>query len=346
MFIERNLDLAMKYGSVAMITMQSWMFLSSFEKLRSQILKENTILSMAHLGAHAFDSIGGEVVSTTAFVFENRSYPNYKGGYLRLVDGNSEIEKLQAIKEGVKNPDCGWFYRASAADFKKIPGSPIAYWVSDNMRFIFEHYPSISDIGKVKQGLITGNNDIFLRYWHEVNFFSIKFGCLSRSEALETGNKWFPYTKGGEYRKWYGNLDFVVNWFNDGVQIKNFKDRNGKLLSRPQNMDSYFSSGVTWFRTSSSNFSARILPEGVIFDGESPTLFSKENLFFLSFFCTKICFEWMKLINPTLHFQIGDVKKISIVNNIPKNRKVQIENNTNSIEPTHKLKNSYIDYDK
>ena len=128
MFIERNLDLAQKHGAVAMITMQSWMFLSSFEMLRAKLLGQNTILSMSHLGARAFDSIGGEVVSTTAFVLENASRMEYKGGYLRLVAGNSEAEKNDAIREAVKNPDCGWFYRVSAAEFKKIPGSPIAYW--------------------------------------------------------------------------------------------------------------------------------------------------------------------------------------------------------------------------
>jgi hypothetical protein len=130
MFIERNLDLALPAGAVAMITMQSWMFLSSFEKLRSRLLGKNTILSMAHLGARAFDSIGGEVVSTTAFVLENANQPEYKGSFLRLVVGSSEASKNASIREAVKNPGCGWFFRASATDFKKIPGSPIAYWVS------------------------------------------------------------------------------------------------------------------------------------------------------------------------------------------------------------------------
>ena len=138
MFIERNLDLAQKQGTVAMITMQSWMFLSSFEKLRSRLLAQDTLLSIAHLGARAFDSIGGEVVSTTAFVLENQNRPEYKGGYLRLIDGNSEAEKETAIREAIKNPDCGWFYRTSAADFKKIPGSPIAYWVSEGLTLIFD----------------------------------------------------------------------------------------------------------------------------------------------------------------------------------------------------------------
>ena len=133
-FIERNLDLAMKGGMVSMITMQSWMFLSSYEKLRASLMTGQTLLSMAHLGARAFDSIGGEVVSTTAFVIANAYQPEHKGGFLRLIEGQNEAEKDKALLEAAENPNCGWFYRASAADFRKIPSSPIAYWVSSQMR--------------------------------------------------------------------------------------------------------------------------------------------------------------------------------------------------------------------
>ncbi|KAA6232803.1 BREX-1 system adenine-specific DNA-methyltransferase PglX [Chlorobium phaeovibrioides] len=168
MFIERNLDLAQKHGAVAMITMQSWMFLSSFEALRARLLGQSTLLSMAHLGARAFDSIGGEVVSTTAFVLENSNGLNYKGGYLRLVAGNSEAEKNDAIREAVKNPDCGWFYCASAADFKKIPGSPIAYWASAKLVETFQH-PKAQEIATLFQGIITGDNERLVRGWQEIS---------------------------------------------------------------------------------------------------------------------------------------------------------------------------------
>ena len=137
MFIERGLELVIKCGYSAMITMQSWMFLSSYEKLRTKILNERTILSMTHLGARAFDSIGGEVVQSTAFILESSHHLEYQGQYLRLIDGNSETEKAQALKKAIKNPNCGCFYRASASDFKKIPGCAIAYWVSDRVRDSF-----------------------------------------------------------------------------------------------------------------------------------------------------------------------------------------------------------------
>ena len=161
MFIERGLSLAIDHGVTALITMQSWMFLSSFEKLRDGILGQKNIISMAHLGARAFDSIGGEVVSTTTFICNNTCFPGFKGSFARLIDGNSEAEKSDLLQEAIKNPDCGWFYRASAADFKKIPGSPIAYWVRDNVRDVFAKSSPLASLSNIKQGLATCNNNLF-----------------------------------------------------------------------------------------------------------------------------------------------------------------------------------------
>ena len=231
MFLERNLDLAQKHAAVAMITMQNWMFLSSFKALRTRLLGQNILLSMAHLGARAFDSIGGEVVSTTAFVLENANRLDYKGFYLRLVDGNSEAEKDIAIREAVTNPHRGWFYRASAADFKKIPGSPIAYWATDQMRRAFDSGRYLSNVASPRQGIATADNDLFLRRWHELSFERIHFGLKNLSEALENDAKWLPYNKGGDFRKWYGNNEFVINWEEDGRDIRTFCDENGKQRS-------------------------------------------------------------------------------------------------------------------
>ena len=314
MFIERNLDLAQKHGAVAMITMQSWMFLSSFEALRARILNQDTLLSMAHLGARAFDSIGGEVVSTTAFVLENANRLDYKGGYLRLVAGNSEDEKKAAIREAVMNPGCGWFYRASASDFKKIPGSPIAYWVSDKIRDIFQQGTRLDDIAPVKVGLQTGSNDKFVREWFEVS--SKKMSFFSGDTNYGT-KKWYPYNKGGDYRKWYGNNENIVNWENDGYEIQSFTDEQGKLRSRPQNRDYYFQESISWSFISSSYFGVRFSDTKAIFDvaGSSAFPAQKDKYFLTALLCSTLAHGFMKAMNPTLNFQVGNVASIPIATN-------------------------------
>lgn len=213
MFMERNLDLANKNGFVAMITMQSWMFLSSFEKLRIKILDDNTITSMIHLGARAFDSIGGEVVSTTAFVIDNNYYVNYKGAYIRLVDDKSESEKISNLLQSLKNP-----YFASSSDFRKIPGSPIAYWFSRSLLDCFIHGDVFE--GETKKGVLTGDDNRFVRFWHEVNVRKIGFGLENYNGMIRSNKKWFPVTSGGPMRRWYGNFETIVNLERDAFEIK------------------------------------------------------------------------------------------------------------------------------
>lgn len=305
MFIERNRDLALQKGMVSMITMQSWMFLSSFEKLRESILNNDTILTMAHLGARAFDSIGGEVVSTTAFVLENVQNPEYKGAYLRLVDGNCEADKKAELKAKRTDP-----FRTSAADFKKIPGSPIAYWVSERVREIFDTLPSLSEFAPTKQGLATGDNDRFLRYWYEPSIKNIGFKCVNRDVATESDKKWFPCNKGGEFRKWFGNNFFVVNWHRDGQEIKSFYGKNGKLRSRPQNQSYYFQRGLTWSAISSSSLSMRYSPQGTMFETKGAMCFPSNDEILLSLlgFCnSKLVKCFLMAISPTLDFHEGPV---------------------------------------
>ncbi|MDD4966082.1 BREX-1 system adenine-specific DNA-methyltransferase PglX [Halothiobacillus sp.] len=307
MFIERNLDLANKRGSVAMITMQSWMFLSSFETLRTAMLQKSTIVSMAHLGARAFDSIGGEVVSTTAFVITNSKDTKFKGSFLRLTDGRSEAEKDTNLKERRSNP-----FLASTEDFKKIPGSPIAYWVSDTVRNTFTHAPQFGEIAKPRQGLATGCNDIFLRAWHEVSLKEIGFGLASRDEAVETGLKWFPYNKGGDWRKWYGNCEYVVDWEDDGIRIRNFKDENGKVRSRPQNTEYYFREGITWADITTNSFAARHAPNGFIFDVKGSSGFPARSMLkqVIGLMNSKLMLGFMQILNPTTTFQVGDMARV------------------------------------
>ena len=307
MFIERNLDLANKRGSVAMITMQSWMFLSSFESLRSEMLHKSSIVSMAHLGARAFDSIGGEVVSTTAFVITTSRDTKFKGSFLRLTDGRSEAEKDTNLKERRSNP-----FLASTEDFKKIPGNPIAYWVSDTVRNTFTHAPQFGEIAKPRQGLATGCNDIFLRAWHEVSLKEIGLGLASRDEAAETGLKWFSYNKGGEWRKWYGNCDYVVDWEDDGIRIRNFKDENGKVRSRPQNTEYYFKEGITWADITTNSFAARHAPNGFIFDVKGSSGFPARSMLkqVIGLMNSKLMLGFMQILNPTTTFQVGDMARV------------------------------------
>ena len=309
MFIGCNLDMAMKGGLVAMITMQSWMFLSSFEKLREKILGNDTILSMAHLGERAFDTIGGAVVSTTAFVIANAKQPYFKGGYLRLIDGGNESEKDGMLRgnlpvAGSLRPAA--FHEASASDFKKIPGSPIAYWVSDIVRDSFSSNPLIGEKAVVACGMTTGNNEKFTRLWHEVDLKNIGFGFMSSEKAKLSGLKWFPYNKGGSFRKWYGNNETLVNWKNSGKEII----RTGRAYPRAK--DKYFRPSITWSFVSSSYFGVRISSEGFLFDmaGCSAFPYSDNTEFLTSYLCSNVAFHFIKTLNPTLNFQVGNVASL------------------------------------
>ncbi|MBS3952427.1 MAG: BREX-1 system adenine-specific DNA-methyltransferase PglX [Methylomicrobium sp.] len=317
MFIERNLDLAQKHGAVAMITMQSWMFLSSFEALRARLLEQNTLLSMAHLGARAFDSIGGEVVSTTAFVMENSNRLDYKGGYLRLVAGNSEAEKNDAIREAAKNPDCGWLFRASAFDFRKIPGSPIAYWVSNKLVGLFNSGSRLGDIAQIKAGMATSDNDRFLRFWNEVSRKKIGFDVVSTKETVDVYTKWYPYNKGGSFRKWAGNNDYVVNWNNDGEEVKkwvvsNPNDPNTTHWSRRiVNTEIFFRECFTWSDVGAEFPSFRYLKIGFVIGNRGPAIIQEHlNRSVLGYLNGKIPRLILNLLNPTLTFNVGNIADI------------------------------------
>lgn len=319
MFIERNLELAQGHGMIAMITMQSWMFLSSFESLRARLLGQETLLSMAHLGTRSFDSIGGEVVSTTAFVLENTNRLEYKGGYLRLVDGNSEAEKDKAIREAIKNPSSDGFYRASAADFKKIPGSPIAYWATDNVFEIFKKCKGLRELVTIKQGMATSNNDRFLRSWYEVSFSKIAFDCNSLEESIERHEKWYPYNKGGAFRKWFGNNELVVNWKNNGAELKEFQSTlNQGWTARLKSREYYFKPSITWTDVSSSSFGVRFSKPGFIFDVSGSSAFPDERsiYYYTALLCSKVSHYFLKLVNPTLHFQVENIAIIPTADSV------------------------------
>ena len=298
-FIERCNEFTKKNCYTSMITMQSWMFLSSYETFRKNIIEKTEIKTLNHLGTRAFSEIGGEVVSTVAWVSQKKN-PKNDGIYLRLVDYNNADLKEEEFFN--KNN----YFQAKQKDFEKIPGSPIAYWVSNHTREIFEKNQKLGEVGEAKQGLATADNNRFLRLWNEVSYNKIGYNMSNSKEALESKKKWFPCNKGGEFRKWYGNQEYLVNWENDGYEIKNFYDEKGKLRSRPQNTEYYFKESISWGLITSGGSSFRYFPKGFIFDISAVTYFiEKKEREILGVLNSKYFLELSQIINPTINFSNG-----------------------------------------
>ena len=330
-FIDRGFGMSADNGYSAMVTMQSWMFLGSFEKLRSKILCNHSISSMAHLGTRAFGAIGGEVVSTTATVFANAKF-EAKGAYFRLVDMGSEEEKQAGLLEALANPDCGWFYRADASGFKTIPGSPIAYWISRKAANLFAG-TSIADYGFAGIGMRTGDNARFLRFWFEVGFAAVGIGIESGEEQIVSHSKWIPYNKGGEFRKWYGNNDYVVNWFNNGEEIKEntrrvYPELGDDLGWKISNEKYYFKPGITWTGVTSGAFHCRCYENGFIFDSGANGLFpfnSLDRFYLAGLLNTGMANAFLKVLNPTINCGAGTLRLVPvIVDNSKRDKVVEI----------------------
>lgn len=301
-FIERVAQLTKPNRYSAMITMHSWMFLSSYEKLRSKILETDTV-NMAHLGARAFEEIGGEVVQTTAWIERKTDLKQFKATYKRLVDENSQTAKEQAFLN--KNDNA---YNITKTNFSKIPGSPIAYWVSENLLASFTNGNRLGNIADSKQGIATADNNKYLRLWYEVSVENVKFDAKTHEEASLCSEKWYPYNKGGEFRKWYGNNDFVVNWYRDGKDLRN--DRKAVLRNRPF----YFKPCFSWSLVTSSVAAFRYKPMGHIFDVAGMSCFSQTNLLYLLALCnTKVVMKILEIIAPTINYQCGDIANIPVI---------------------------------
>lgn len=303
-FIEKGNNMVCANGYNCMVTMQSWMFLSSFEKMRKNILQTKVISNLMHMENMVLGIAFGTAVSN----FRNCMIKGYKGTYnqIKLSDIVNSEPAYFPVKENR-------FAQVSSENFAKIPGAPVAYWVSENVIKTFE-YDKIGDVAKPRQGLATGCNDIFLRYWDEVDCNKINFAAISIKNAVESAKKWFPYNKGGDYRKWYGNNEFIVNWEHDGNLIRNFKNEQGKLRSRPQNTDYYFKKSFSWSLITSGGISFRYKPNGFIFDVAGMSCFTDKNLeYFLALCNTPVVDAYMKIIAPTINYQAGDIAKIPVI---------------------------------
>ena len=309
-FMEKTLDLCSNHGMMAMINIPVWMFITSYEKLRKQLLKDNTILNMAHPGRGIFGSDFG----TTSFVISKHNISNYIATYRRLFEKQGEVKSIEEREKAFLNGfGC---YVSKQENFNKIPGSPIAYWISSKLLSAFQDGRPLSAVASPCVGLQTADNGRFLRLWYEVCNQNISFNCTSTEDSLARATRWFPYNKGGDFRKWYGNNDYVVNWENDGYEIKHNFDDNGKLRSRPQNTQFYFKNGVTWTLLSSSNFGVRISESHSIFDVNGMSAFSDSesmNRYILGYLASKVNFKILMIINPTLAFQAGDISKCPLI---------------------------------
>ncbi|MEK3976202.1 BREX-1 system adenine-specific DNA-methyltransferase PglX [Psychrobacillus sp. FSL K6-1267] len=302
-FMERSLKFTKLGGLISLINPPAWMFIITYENLRQYLVREKTFINMLHLGRGVF----GPDFGTTSFVLRNVETSNYNSTYRRLFVRQGAVDTNEQKKEWFFN-NLGKFI-IQQKKFTWIPSTPIAYWLSDRFFEIYHNAKLLSDISELKQGIATADNDRFLRYWFEPNFQLIKLNSATMQDAKESSKKWFPYNKGGAYRKWYGNFDYVINWEDDGTELKTFKN---SVVRNPQYQ---FKKSVTWSLTNSAYFGARLRPEGSLFDTNGMSLFisdSKEN-YILSFLCSKISTELMKVSNPTLASQVGDVGRMPII---------------------------------
>ena len=309
-FIERNIGLSVSNGRVAMITMQSWMFLSSFAKLRQRIADKHELLSMAHLGTNAFDSIGGEVVSTTAFVIGvESSRESVRGTYVRLIRGTNESAKAEQLREVAAGRDSNSLYRVRNAELAALPGAVIAYWISPTLLHAMISNPLLGDVSEPRCGMNTGENARFVRNWWEVDVQRSYFDAPSTQAAHRSGKKWFPYNKGGSYRKWYGNQQSLVAFDSDSYEILS---RQGNHLPSRQ---FYFHPSVSWSKIAGSSPSFRFFPEGFVFDGAGMSLFTEsehQRRLLLGFLNSKVSEAALEAIAPTLNFQSGDIARLPL----------------------------------
>ena len=305
-FMERGREYTEANGYLAMITQHAWMFLSSFEKLRAKLMEIDTV-NMAHLGARAFEEIGGEVVQTTAFVMQNRHVHGFKGMYARLIEPTTQDGKEEMFLDGQNR------FSARQDNFEKIPGAPVAYNFSEKVFQTFEKFPALCNEVVTRLGMTTADNDRFVREWFEVSSEKCIMNAKSKEEVIQNNKKWVSYNKGGKYRKWYGNIENVVNWENDGYEIKNFSDSKGKIRSTVPNTEFYFRECGTWSKISSGKIAFRYRPVGSIFDVAGACMYSESDLLFYIAFCnSKVAMLILEALSPTLNYEGSHIAALPV----------------------------------
>ena len=315
-FINRICGMKKPGGEAGITATNSWMFLSSSEASRKKTLDKNEITSLVQLSVHGFKGIAAQIF---AFTLIDKQSCGYKGGYVRLNDFDHHSLQEAKTFEAIRNPDCGWFYRADASTFHDIPGSPIAYWASEAVHEAFNMGIPLSNIEPPRQGLATSDNGRFLRKWWETSSNRISFDSLSRDDAQNSGLRWFPIIRGGEYRKWYGNLSEVVNWENDGAEMKDAVMAKYTYLNNPnfviKNPDCYFQPAISWSKISSGNIAFRFEPAGMLFEVAGPCIFADEEdlPYLLAAVNTSTMRSIATLLSPTLNFEVGQIATYPII---------------------------------
>lgn len=316
-FIVRIMDFAGEHGEVGMMTPFVWMFIGSYEKLRNRLIDDKTLTTLIQL---EYSGFAGATVPICTFTYHNSHIDGYKGGYVRLADFTGPAVQAPKALEAIQNPDCGWFYRRDADTFKQIPGTPIAYWASDAMLEAFGGH-SIRDEAFAGIGMRTGDNARFLRLWHEVGLSDMVIGCCSAEEQINSGARWVPYNKGGNFRRWYGNNDYVVNWFNNGEEIKAntkavYPELGDDLGWKISNERFYFKPGLTWTGVTSGLFNCRLYRQGFIFDSGANGLFSTKELgvsYLSALLNSSVAASAFSFLNPTLNFGAGTVNNMPVI---------------------------------
>ncbi len=319
-FVIHCSEMTKESGYCGFFTPYVWMFIQSYEKMRNYLYTQATIEILIQFEYSAFEEA---TVPVCTFAFQNR-YVNKKGCYLRLVDfrGGMEVQRQKTL-EAIGNHSCGFYYEQSTDNFSKIPGSPVAYWMSWNFLEYFAQ-KKIRDYGVIARiGLVPGNNDYYLKKWYEIHYAGIGFNC-SREEALKSAKKWFPYNKAGDYRKWYGNLEYVVNWANDGHEMQTKLSPDGKRIwAHNFNLDYIFKAHIGWNDITSSTVSYRYYEKGFLFDSASNAAFCvtlKQTLQLIGYLNSKIVKSVSPVLNPTLHFKPGDMLSLSYIS--PDNERI------------------------
>ena len=307
-FMEKTIGMCSDLGYMAMINIPVWMFLSSYEKLRSRIILNNSFMNMLHFGRGVFGSDFG----TTAFVIKKDRVAGYNAVFRKLFERQGAVDSLDTKER--------WFFDGKGQfienqeNFLEIPGTPIAYSLGKKLLAAFASKRLVSTIGDVKQGLATGDNNRFLRLWHEVDIGRICFDAKDSEDALRSKSKWFPYNKGGAYRKWYGNVEYVVNWENDGFEIKNIRDEKGKIRSRPQNLQYFFKESLTWSKVTIGGFSMRYVPAGAIFDVAGCSLFPHgDYMSMLANLNSCVQKHILSVFSQSVNYEVGQIAALPMI---------------------------------
>lgn len=316
-FMLKCIDFVRTDGFVAMVTIHTWMFIRSFQSLRKEILDKTTVQSFLHTGASTFEELSAFNVLASAFCLRKSVIENYRGRYVRLTDFIHVIEKQRHISDA----SCNYILQQSR--FHTLPGDPLVYWISENAANRFSVAKPLREYSVPRQGMATSDNEQFVRFWFEVENTKSAFGCATAEEALLSGCKWFPYNKGGNFRKWYGMNEYVVNWENDGNDLK----KNKSAILR--NTSCYFKQGITWSLFGFENFGVRYKDNGFLFDVSGSSMFPDGDMlaYILAFLCSKTALMYLTLLAPTVNFQVGNIGDLPLITD--ESKKAEIKKLTN-----------------